>query len=117
VERSLTVSLGSGAFGLLGLDPQAEETPRRLATAVAYYMAERDSSKPGWLYPEFRRDQERQAPLECTVLIDPGLWDRFVAEAERQDVSTDLLFEHAMIYLSAQEDSGDLARRLDRDIA
>jgi hypothetical protein len=82
------------------------ELTDQLAAAVSTYLFDRSSDRGGWPYPEFRRpgDGDRSARFE--IEVDEALWSSFVTEAERQSVSTEQLFEHAVLYLAASADGG-----------
>ncbi len=116
MHLQVIVSISAGSLQLLGATEGSDDLARRRATAVAYFMAERDPARPGWAYPDFRRQYGDGPRTRCEVAIDGDLWARFRSEAERQRVTSDELLEHALLYLAAGEDSGALAERLGRGL-
>jgi hypothetical protein len=114
LSRSCVEALVEGADG---------EPGRRLAAAIAYFLADGVSEEAGHAYPDLLREEGGEPPLhgegdgaepreEVELAVGEELWLRFAAEAERQRVSTDRLLEHAALFLVAQEDAGRLAERL-----
>jgi hypothetical protein len=101
-------------------DGDADGLPRSLMLAILYYLAERDSRRPAWPYPDLRREDPEpvgDGPIELEVSLDDAAWKAFRKEAERQGVSVDRLAEHAALYFAADLDSGRLSRRILDELA
>jgi hypothetical protein len=120
------VILALGEFGAEALrsrrhaDGDGDGLPRSLMLAILYYLAERDSRRPAWSYPDLRREDPEpvgDGPIELEVSLDDAAWKAFGEEAERQGVSVDSLAEHAALYLAADMDSGRLSRRILDELA
>ncbi len=111
-----TVTIAVGGFGLESLGGSSTQDPENLARplvqAIRYYLADQESGRAGWLYPGFRRDDQLEPTVEVQVEIDDTTWETFSAEAGRQEVSTDRLASHAVLYFAADRDGGRIAQRL-----
>ena len=114
VRRTVTVAVGG--FGLESLGGRStrdsESLARPLVQAIRYYLADQGSERAGWLYPSFRRDDHRESTVEVQMEVDDATWEAFSAEADRQEVSTDQLASHAVLYFAADRDGGRIAQRL-----
>ena len=116
MERAVDVALDNFSLALL------EEAARRgdgiaatlLTRAIRYYLAERDSGRPGW--PCSRSLSETGEVSKVDIRIDDSTWSAFSREAERQGTSTDQLVEHAVLYYLADDDSGRLAEKIVEDL-
>jgi hypothetical protein len=81
-----------------------------LDVAVRYYLADSDSGRVAWRVPRHHGEMDSGEPLE--LKIDAKLLGALRREARRQEVSTDLLALHALMYYLADLDSGRAAARL-----
>ncbi len=102
-------------FTLMGLEgaSSGQEAPGvLLRRAIHYYLAERDSGRPGW--PCSRVGEDGTSVIELNV--DGATWEAFSLEAARQEVSTDRLVQHAALYYLADRDSGHLTQRILEDL-
>lgn len=111
---SLTVEIGGFGFESLGgqLTRDPEKIARPLVQAIRYYLADHESERAGWLFPNFHRDDHPGPTIEVPIEIDDATWTEFSAEAGRQEVSTDQLARHAVLYFAADRDAGRVAQRL-----
>jgi hypothetical protein len=101
-------------------DGEEDGLPRSLMLAIRYYLAERDSRRPAWAYPDLRREDPESVGdgrIELEVSLEVAAWKAFREEAERQGVSVDRLAEHAALYFAADLDSGRLSRRILDELA
>jgi len=113
VKPTTAVTLGEFAVTNLAAAMGCESSLSRCVTqAVRYYLNDQDSGRAGWLFPDFLRGGDREPNRELSLVIDDGVWERLAAEAKRQRVSTDELVEHAVLYLTADRDSGRLTQRI-----
>jgi hypothetical protein len=122
MRRTVTVMLGDFSADSLQAGRGGDQTslPRTLMQAIRYYLAERDSGRPTWPCPDFRREGPEPAsdgPVEVEVSLDDTAWKAFREEAERQAVSVNRLAEHAALYFAADWDSGLLSRRILDELA
>lgn len=99
--------------GLERLNTAPADDGGRSAAAIAFYLADADSGRIAWAYPGFLRGSEKSedvVPVE--VELEDELWAQLDSEAERRQISTRQLAEHAAIYAAAQTESGrDAAAR------
>jgi hypothetical protein len=87
----------------------------RLVGAIRFYLKERDSGRPGWLYPAFLPERDiGELPLELDV--DDDLWREFEAEAVRQGASVSQLASHAALYRAAELSAKRLAQGTPDDL-
>jgi hypothetical protein len=100
-EYSL-VALGAGAGG------SVEHIRQQATRAIDYYFAEKDAGRPEWPFPGFLRNQEASGDVELRLSLDDDLWTSLELEAERQQVSTDQLAQHAVLFFAADRDAGRL---------
>jgi hypothetical protein len=119
VRRKVTIVLGDLSLESFGeaLPPGSPAVSASLMQAIRYYLAEQDSGRPGWAYPSFLRAEDDGKTAEVEVEIDDSTWDEFAREADRQDVSTARLLQHAALYFMADSDSGRLTQRIVEDLA
>lgn len=87
--------------------------------ALYYYLADRDSHRPGWPYPSFRRVADAAGPPEVvlSLRVERAAWERFAAEAADQQVGPEQLLRHAVLYFAADVDAGRVARQLLDELA
>jgi hypothetical protein len=108
------VNLALGEFGQRGLERFARGRNRSadtaVKTAVLYYLADRESGRANWRAPSFAGSSTQTPTLGVT--LDDATWEALVDEAERQAVEPEALAVHAVLYFSADLDSGRLAERL-----
>jgi hypothetical protein len=117
VEQTVTVAIDD--FSLASLEDASragETTPGALlALAIRYYLAERDSGRPGW--PCSPLEDEAGSEASAVELdVDRVTWEAFSLEADRQGVSTDLLLQHAALFYLADRDSGRLTQKILDDL-
>src|SRR4051794_23563399 len=103
-KRLVSVRLSQLAFeALAGEEPSGSpRAPVRTESAVRIYLTDKGSERPAWPYPGFLKGSDTQEDVELELQINPDLWLQFEAEAERQDVSTQQLLEHAAFYFAAE---------------
>ena len=111
---SKDVSLPLGKFGKRGLERFARGRTRSadaaVRTAVLYYLADRDSDRPGWRIPRFAATDGETGGLAVT--LDDATWSALAEEAAEQAVDPEDLAVHAVLYFVADLDSGRLAEAL-----
>jgi len=100
--EALTRRLGDGT------QPAQED----LARAAQFYLREKESDAPGWVYPPFLRGGSPGDEAEVEVSLEGSLWDSFRQEARDQGVTADRLLEHAVLYYAAELDSGRATERI-----
>jgi predicted DNA-binding ribbon-helix-helix protein len=114
VTRSLTLHLDEFLQG--ALDGYAREHDGSASSAVRmaalYWIADRDSGRPAWRAPRFRRPADGDSGGALRVVLDDEIWQTLEGEAQRQNVRTELVAEHAVLYFLADLDSGRVAERL-----
>lgn len=119
MERTVAVAIDDFTLALLEEASAAGRTTQGvlLMRAIRYYLAERDSGRPGW--PCSRLDEEGEA-VEVTSTIeldvDRSAWEAFSLEADRQRVTTDRLLQHGALYYLADRDSGRLTQKILDDL-
>jgi hypothetical protein len=118
MQRTITVALGDFGLDSLGGAYRRDTATlgRSLAQAIRYYLADKDARRAGWQYPSFGRDGRDGEEVEVRISIDAATWDDFSKEADRQEVSTGQLVQHAALYFAADRDSGRLAQRIVSDL-
>lgn len=118
VKRSVTVRLSWLAFEALGGndDIDAKRVGAKMVVAVRFYLNDRGTGRPAWPYPAHLRGSEVQEDAEVAMSIDDDLWHSFQTEADRQDVSTQQLSEHAAFYFAAESDAGRVTQRILDDL-
>jgi len=114
LQRPITATLGD--FSLESLrgtrDGDGASLDRQLMLAIRYYLADRDAGRAGWAYPGFVRDGHDGAETKVRASIDDAVWAEFSLLAEQQDVSTDQLLQHAVLYFAADRDAGRVTERI-----
>jgi hypothetical protein len=100
--EALTRRLGDGT------QPAQED----LARAAQFYLMEKASDAPGWVYPPFLRGRSPGDEVEMEVSLESSLWDSLQEEARDQGVTTDRLLEHAVLYYAAELDAGRVTERI-----
>jgi hypothetical protein len=109
------VRLSQLAFEALAAEPPAgsPRAPVRAESALRIYLGDKGAANhPAWPYPGFLRGSEAQEEVSLELQVDRDLWLEFEAEAERQDVSTQQLLEHAAFYFAAELDAGRFTQRI-----
>jgi len=112
MTKSMTLRLDS--FARQGMSEFAEE--RRdsasavVRTASLYYLADRDSGRPGWRVPRFLRVQPDADGVELD--LDDETFAALRQEANDQGVEPSRLAEHALLYFLADLDRGRVAERV-----
>jgi hypothetical protein len=114
VELTVSVAIDDFTLSVLEDASSAGRTTQDvlLVRAIRYYLAERDSGRPGW--PCSGPDEEGEASIELDV--DAVAWGAFSREANRQGVSTDRLLRHGVLYYMADRDSGRLTEKILEDL-
>jgi hypothetical protein len=79
-------------------------------TASLYYLADRDSGRPAWRVPRFRRDPPDVDGVD--VDLDDKTFAALRQEARGQGVEPARVAEHALLYYLADLDGGRLAERI-----
>jgi predicted transcriptional regulator len=112
MTKSMTLRLDS--FGQRALSEFAEERCDSASTVVRmaslYYLADRDSGRPAWRVPRFKRDPPHVDGLD--VDLDDITFEALRQEAIGQGVEPARLAEHALLYYLADLDDGRLAERI-----
>jgi len=88
----------------------------RASEAIRCYLGDKDGAGPGWSYPSFLDRRRSGEEVEFSLDIDDELWGSLEAEAGHQDVSVELLLEHAVLYFAAEVDAGRIAERILEDL-
>ena len=108
------VTLPLGEFGHRGLERFARGRSRSadtaVRTAVLYYLADRESGRPGWRVPNLGESGDGRRGLDVT--LDDATWAALAEEATQQGVEPEFLGVHAVLYFVADLDSGRLAEAL-----
>jgi hypothetical protein len=116
-DRKREIRLGE--FTRAGLEEQASRLDVEFSVlvrqAVIYYLADRDSDRPGWRLPRFVSGTTNRA--EISVELDERTWEALAEAARLQGVDQDRLLEHAVLYYLADLESGRAAARIVRSIA
>lgn len=113
VPYELTVPLGD--FSVEALSEAAGTTCSLEAVvrqSLYYYLANRDGGRLGWPYPRFMPTGAEAGAVVLSLRVDAAAWERFVAEAEAQQVVPELLLRHAVLFFTADVQAGRVARRL-----
>ncbi len=112
------VSLALDEFGASALEGHAERfsvSPGELASRAArYYLSDRASGRLALRVPHLEGARGKPT-LQLTVELDDDGWRELEAEATRQGVSAEALFEHAVLYFLADLDSGRAEWRILED--
>jgi hypothetical protein len=114
MARDVTLHLDD--FGRQAFDRFTTRRSRSAAAAVTtaslYYLADRESGRPGWAVPSFGVDVDRPAST-LSVRLDDATWAALAEEAKRQGVPEETLAVHAVLYFLADLESGRLAGLLE----
>ena len=114
MTRNVTLHLD--AFGQESLDrlmQEGEGSPAgTFRTAALYYLADRDAGRPAWRAPRFRSQAPSGGGLG--VVFDDDTWAALEEEAARQNVATEELAVHALLYFLADFDSGRVGALLEK---
>lgn len=114
VPSELSVPLGDFAVKASRFIRSEEEASLAAVArqALYYYLSDHDSGRVGWSYPRFLPGIGDVSTVTVPIDVDVDAWRDFTREAKRQGVSPELLLRHAVLYYSADVDSGRVARRL-----
>jgi hypothetical protein len=107
VTRTVTLHLDEFLQGAVdGYARERGDTPSSIVrTAARYWLADRDSGRPAWRAPRFRRDAGLSGE-SMRVGVDDETWEALEEEGRRQGLDAELLAEHALLYFLADLDSG-----------
>lgn len=83
---------------------------------IQFYLSERGTRPPGWVYPDFLRERRPSNDVELDLNLGDLLWISLEAEAREQDVAVDRLLEHATLYFAAEMDAGRATERILEEI-
>ena len=115
MTRNVTLHLDE--FGQESLDRLMHEgdgsPTAAFRSAALYYLADRDSGRPAWRAPRFR-SQKEPSGQGLRVVFDDDTWAALQEEAGRQNVGTEELAVHALLYFLADFDSGRLGDILEK---
>jgi hypothetical protein len=113
VTRSVTLHLEEFfQDALQGYAAEHQGSPASVVRQAAlYWLADRDSGRPSWRAPRFRRGAPAGGET-VQVGLDDDTWQALEGEGRRQGVDAAALAEHAVLYFLADLDSGRLASRL-----
>lgn len=100
--EALARKLGNGG-------PPAPEDFERV---IQFYLGEKSTEAPGWVYPDFLRERRASDEVELELNVKDALWESLEAEARAQNVTVDRLLEHAMLYYAAEMDAGRATARI-----
>jgi hypothetical protein len=117
-KQVVAVRLSQLAFEALAAEKPSgsPRAPVRTESAIRIYLSDKGTGRPAWPYPGFLRGSEAQEDVELELDVDPGLWLQFEAEAEKQGVSAQQLFEHAAFYFAAELNAGRVTQRILDDL-
>ena len=115
-EMTRNVTLHLDEFGQQSLDrltKEGEGSPTAaFRTAALYYLADRESGRPAWRAPRFRSKSPSGSGLR--VGFDDETWQALSEEAARQNVETEELAVHALLYFLTDFDSGRISDILEK---
>jgi hypothetical protein len=115
-EMTRNVTLHLDEFGQQSLDrltKEGEGSPTAaFRTAALYYLADRESGRPAWRAPRFRSKSPSGSGLR--VGFDDETWEALSEEAARQNVETEELAVHALLYFLTDFDSGRISDILEK---
>jgi hypothetical protein len=102
----LTVELGSFAFGALGgEDGDRQATATSLARAIDSYWQDRETGRPGWVFPAQIQERSPAAVVDVELDLDEDTFEGLTEEARRRGVSLSQLATHAALYYVARLDA------------
>jgi hypothetical protein len=114
MTRNVTLHLDT--FGQESLDrlmQEGEGSPASaFRTAALYYLADRESGRTAWRAPRFQ--SKRPSGDGLRIVFDDDTWAALEEEADRQNVETEELVVHALLYFLADLDSGRLGDILEQ---
>jgi hypothetical protein len=118
VKHSATVTLGAIASKILGVEMLTRGSPSSASAerAIRCYLGDGDTPGPGWAYPSFLRGRGPAEGVEVQLEIDESLWQSLEGEAGSQEVSTEQLLEHAVLYFAAEDNAGRVTQRILEDV-
>lgn len=118
MELTVSVAIDDFTLGLLEDAAIAGRTNQGvlLVRTIRYYLAERDSGRPGWPCSELDAEAEDAEVASMELDVDAVAWGAFSREANRQGVSTDLLLRHGVLFYMADRDSGLLTEKILEDL-
>jgi hypothetical protein len=115
MTRNVTLHLDE--FGQQSLDRlmhEGEGSPAAaFRTAALYYLADRESGRAAWRAPRFRSSRTPSGE-GLRVVFDDDTWAALAEEADRQNVETEELAVHALLYFLADFDSGRITDILEK---
>ncbi len=114
MTRNVTLHLDEfGQQSLNRLTQEGEGSPAAaFRTAALYYLADRESGRPAWRAPRFRTSKSPSGE-GLGVVFDDDTWAALEEEATRQNVGTEELAVHALLYFLADFDSGRISQILE----
>ena len=114
MTRNVTLHLDEfGQESLDRLTKEGESSPAgAFRTAVLYYLGARESGRPAWRAPRFRSGNPSGQGLR--VVFDDDTWAALAEEADRQNVETEELAVHALLFFLADFDSGRISDILEK---
>jgi hypothetical protein len=114
MERTVAVAIDDFTLELLDKASIEERASRGvlLTRALRYYLAERDSGRPGWPCSAREGGGEGEVTSTVELNVDDATWEAFSVEAGRQKVTTDRLMKHGALYYLADRDSGRLTQKI-----
>jgi hypothetical protein len=118
MKRAVTVSLGRLASQAIGGKENNGNghASSGAAEAIRCYLTA-DAAESGWSCPSFLAQRQRDEDVELSLSIDDELWKSLEAEAERQNVSTEQMLEHAVLYFAAEFDRDRPAQSIFDELA
>lgn len=118
MERTVAVAIDDFTLELLENASIAGRTTQGvlLMRAIRYYLAERDSGRPGWPCSPLDEEGETEVASTIELDVDGSAWEAFSLEADRQGVTTDRLMKHGALYYLADRDSGRLTQKILEDL-
>jgi hypothetical protein len=115
MTRNVTLHLDE--FGQQSLDRlmhEGEGSPAAaFRTAALYYLADRGSGRAAWRAPRFR-STDTPTGEGLRVVFDDDTWAALGEEADRQNVGTEELAVHALLYFLSDFDSGRISDILEK---
>jgi hypothetical protein len=108
-----TIRLALERFGRDTLEDQASHyalsREELVGRAARYFVRHRDSGRAALRVPRFQRERLPSGGLELELDLDPAVWEALADESRRQGVAIERVLEHAVLYLVADLDSGEVA--------
>jgi hypothetical protein len=118
VKRSVTVTLGAIVSKILASEMvvRGHSSSTTAERAIRIYLRDRDTPGPGWAYPPFLRARRPVDAVQMQLDIEAELWQELSQEAIEQDVTTQQLLEHAVLYFAAEDNAGRVTERIIEDL-